>query len=220
MDRLSLSEYIQKIIFPAFGITMEVLFFTVIISTIIGFIIAIILDITRPDGMYPNKIFFNIMDTFINLIRSFPFVILMVSLIPLTRFITGSSIGVKAAIFPLCVTMSPYMGRLFQSYMEQVSKETIEAARSFGASPAQIIWHITLVEAVPGICSVICFATIAALNATTIAGMVGAGGLGNVAIRYGYQNFNDKIMYSTVAILIVLVQIIQFIGNRIYNKLK
>lgn len=99
-------------------------------------------------------------------------------------------------------------------------KETIEAARSFGASPAQIIWHITLVEAVPGICSVICFATIAALNATTIAGMVGAGGLGNVAIRYGYQNFNDKIMYSTVAILIVLVQIIQFIGNRIYNKLK
>ena len=189
MDRLSLSEYIQKIIFPAFGITMEVLFFTVIISTIIGFIIAIILDITRSDGMYPNKIFFNIMDTIINLIRSFPFVILMVSLIPLTRFITGSSIGVKAA-------------------------------RSFGASPAQIIWHITLVEAVPGICSVICFATIAALNATTIAGMVGAGGLGNVAIRYGYQNFNDKIMYSTVAILIVLVQIIQFIGNRIYNKLK
>ena len=176
MDRLSLSEYIQKIIFPAFGITMEVLFFTVIISTIIGFIIAIILDITRSDGMYPNKIFFNIMDTIINLIRSFPFVILMVSLIPLTRFITGSSIGVKAAIFPLCVTMSPYMGRLFQSHMEQVSKETIEAARSFGASPAQIIWHITLVEAVPGICSVICFATIAALNATTIAGMVGAGG--------------------------------------------
>lgn len=111
MDRLSLSEYIQKIIFPAFGITMEVLFFTVIISTIIGFIIAIILDITRSDGMYPNKIFFNIMDTIINLIRSFPFVILMVSLIPLTRFITGSSIGVKAAIFPLCVTMSPYMGR-------------------------------------------------------------------------------------------------------------
>ena len=208
MDRLSLSEYIQKIIFPAFGITMEVLFFTVIISTIIGFIIAIILDITRSDGMFPNKIFFNIMDTIINLIRS------------LTRFITGSSIGVKAAIFPLCVTMSPYMGRLFQSHMEQVSKETIEAARSFGASPAQIIWHITLVEAVPGICSVICFATIAALNATTIAGMVGAGGLGNVAIRYGYQNFNDKIMYSTVAILIVLVQIIQFIGNRIYNKLK
>ena len=94
MDRLSLSEYIQKIIFPAFGITMEVLFFTVIISTIIGFIIAIILDITRSDGMYPNKIFFNIMDTIINLIRSFPFVILMVSLIPLTRFITGSSIGV------------------------------------------------------------------------------------------------------------------------------
>ncbi|MEG1621680.1 MAG: methionine ABC transporter permease, partial [Oscillospiraceae bacterium] len=160
------------------------------------------------------------MDIIINLIRSFPFVILIVSLIPVTRFLTGSSIGVQAAIFPLCVSMSPYMGRLIQTHMDQVSKETIEAAKSFGASTWQIIWHIILVESIPGISSVICFATVAALNATTVAGMVGAGGLGNVAIRYGYNEFNDGIMYSTVAILIVLVQLIQFTGNKIYNKLK
>ncbi len=220
MERLTLEQYLLEVIWPAFTTTMYVLFYTVLISSIIGFMIAIVLEITRPDGMHPNKIVFNILDTIINLIRSFPFVILMVSLIPVTRFVTGSSIGVNAAIFPLCITMSPYMGRLIQTHMEQVSRETVEAAKSFGASTFQIIWHVIIVEAIPGISTVICFATIAALNATTTAGMVGAGGLGNVAIRYGYQNFNDQIMYSTVAILVVLVQIIQLIGNRIYKKLK
>lgn len=220
MERLTLEQYLLEVIWPAFTTTMYVLFYTVLISSIIGFMIAIVLEITRPDGMHPNKIVFNILDTIINLIRSFPFVILMVSLIPVTRFVTGSSIGVNAAIFPLCITMSPYMGRLIQTHMEQVSRETVEAAKSFGASTFQIIWHVIIVEAIPGISTVICFATIAALNATTTAGMVGAGGLGNVAIRYGYQNFNDQIMYSTVAIFVVLVQIIQLIGNRIYKKLK
>lgn len=220
MERLTLEQYILQIIIPAFITTMHVLIYTVLISSVCGFIIAIILEITRPDGMHPNKVVFGILDGIINLIRSFPFVILMVSLIPVTRFVTGSSIGVNAAIFPLCITMSPYMGRLIQSHMEQVSRETVEAAKSFGASTFQIIWHVIIVEAIPGISTVICFATIAALNATTTAGMVGAGGLGNVAIRYGYQNFNDQIMYSTVAILVVLVQIIQWIGNRVYKKLK
>lgn len=220
MERLTLEQYILQIIIPAFITTMHVLIYTVLISSVCGFIIAIILEITRTDGMHPNKVVFGILDGIINLIRSFPFVILMVSLIPVTRFVTGSSIGVNAAIFPLCITMSPYMGRLIQSHMEQVSRETVEAAKSFGASTFQIIWHVIIVEAIPGISTVICFATIAALNATTTAGMVGAGGLGNVAIRYGYQNFNDQIMYSTVAILVVLVQIIQWIGNRVYKKLK
>ena len=220
MERLSLQQYLEKIIWPAFLTTLTVMFWTVLISTVIGFILAIIMDITKEDGLHPNRYVSRMLDFFINLIRSFPFVILMVSLIPVTRFVTGSSIGVKAAIFPLCITMSPYMARLIQSHMDQVSKETIEAAKSFGASTFQIIWHVIIVEAIPGISSVIIFSAVAALNASTTAGMVGAGGLGNVAIRYGYNNFNDAIMYSTVAIMVVLVQIIQFIGNSIYKKLK
>ncbi|MEG0898150.1 MAG: methionine ABC transporter permease [Oscillospiraceae bacterium] len=220
MDHVTLQQYIFEIVWPAFLTTLQVLCFTVSISTVIGFGIAVLLNITRPEGLHPNRNIYRTMDIIINLIRSFPFVILIVSLIPVTRFLTGSSIGVQAAIFPLCVSMSPYMGRLIQTHMDQVSKETIEAAKSFGASTWQIIWHIILVESIPGISSVICFATVAALNATTVAGMVGAGGLGNVAIRYGYNEFNDGIMYSTVAILIVLVQLIQFTGNKIYNKLK
>lgn len=220
MERLSLEQYLSKVIWPAFLTTLNVMTWTVMISTVVGFVIAIIMDVCKEDGLHPNRMVSRVLDFIINLIRSFPFVILMVSLIPVTRFITGSSIGVKAAIFPLCITMSPYMARLFQSHMDQVSKETIEAAKSFGASNLQIIWHVIIVEAIPGISTVICFSAVAALNASTTAGMVGAGGLGNVAIRYGYNNFNDTIMYSTVAILVVLVQIIQFIGNTIYKKLK
>ena len=220
MERLSLQQYIFEVVWPAFVTTLQIMFFTVLISFFVGMIIAIILHVTRPEGLRPNRFVYRTIDVIINLVRSFPFVILMVSLIAVTRFITGSSIGVKAAIFPLCITMAPYMGRLIQSHMEQVSKETIEAAKSFGASTFQIIWHVIIVESIPGISSVICFATVAALNASTTAGMVGAGGLGNVAIRYGYNNFNDTIMYSTVAILVVLVQLIQFIGNTVYKKLK
>lgn len=220
MERLSLEQYLTQVIWPAFLTTMTVMAWTVLISTVVGFILAVIMDVSKEDGLHPNPLISHVMDFLINLIRSFPFVILMVSLIPVTRFITGSSIGVKAAIFPLCITMSPYMARLIQGHMDQVSREAIEAAKSFGASTFQIIWHVILVEAIPGISSVICFSAVAALNASTTAGMVGAGGLGNVAIRYGYNNFNDTIMYSTVAILVILVQLIQFIGNKIYNKLK
>ena len=220
MERLSLQQYLMEVIWPAFLTTINGMTWTVLISTVIGFVLAVVMNVTKEDGLHPNRYVSQALDFLINLIRSFPFVILMVSLIPVTRFVTGSSIGVKAAIFPLCITMAPYMGRLIQSHMEQVSKETIEAAKSFGASTFQIIWHVIIVESIPGISSVICFATVAALNASTTAGMVGAGGLGNVAIRYGYNNFNDTIMYSTVAILVVLVQLIQFVGNTVYKKLK
>ena len=184
MERLSLEQYLTQVIWPAFLTTMTVMAWTVLISTVVGFILAVIMDVSKEDGLHPNPLISRVMDFLINLIRSFPFVILMVSLIPVTRFITGSSIGVKAAIFPLCITMSPYMARLIQGHMDQVSREAIEAAKSFGASTFQIIWHVILVEAIPGISSVICFSAVAALNASTTAGMVGAGGLGHVAIRY------------------------------------
>ncbi len=220
MERLSLQQYIGEVVWPAFVTTIQVMFFTVLISFAVGMVIAVLLHVTRPEGLRPNRFVYRTLDIIINLIRSFPFVILMVSLIPVTRFLTGSSIGIKAAIFPLCVSMSPYMGRLIQSHMDEVSKEVVEAAKSFGASTFQIIWHVIIVESIPGIASVVCFATVAALSATTAAGMVGAGGLGNIAIRYGYNNFNDQIMYSTVAILVVLVQIIQLIGNAVYKKLR
>ena len=114
MERLSLEQYLTQVIWPAFLTTMTVMAWTVLISTVVGFILAVIMDVSKEDGLHPNPLISRVMDFLINLIRSFPFVILMVSLTPVTRFITGSSIGVKAAIFPLCITMSPYMARLIQ----------------------------------------------------------------------------------------------------------
>lgn len=220
MERLTLLEYITKIVLPAFGVTLRVLTATTILSVLLGFILAIILVVTKEDGLHPNKYIYRVLDLLINLIRSFPFVILLVSLVPVTRAIVGSSIGEKAAVFPLTISMCTYVARLIASHLNEVDEELIEAAKSFGASNLQIIYHVIIVEAIPGIASVICFTIIAGLGATTAAGMVGAGGLGNVAIRYGYQNFNYPIMYSTIFILVILVQLIQYIGNKIYLKLK
>lgn len=220
MERLSLYDYITKVIFPAFGVTMRLLFATVFIATVIGFLIAMILTLTKEDGLMPNKIVFKLFDVIINIVRSFPFLILMVSLVPVTRFIMGTSIGERAAIFPLTVSMAPSVARLIFSHMDNVNKQLVEAAQSFGALPRQIMWHVIVVEAVPGIVSVISFTMVIGLGATTAAGMVGAGGLGSVAMRYGYSNFNDKIMYSTVLLLVILVQIIQLVGDYIYKKVK
>lgn len=220
MERLTLEQYLTGIVLPAFGTTMRILFWTVLFSCTIGFILGIILNVTGKNGLRPNKVIFTILDTIINVIRSFPFLILLVSLVPLTRFVTGSAIGEKAAIFPLTISLSPAMARLFASHLDSVDHQLIEAARSFGASTLQIIWHVIIVEAIPGIISVISFSVVTGLSATAAAGTVGAGGLGSVAMRYGYQDFNDAIMYSTVAILVVLVQIFQLIGNAFYNRAK
>lgn len=220
MERLSLSQYITKVVWPAFGVTMRILIATVILATILGLIMAMLLTVTKKDGIKPNKFIFNTLDFLINIIRSFPFLILLVSLVPVTRFIMGTSIGERAAIFPLTVSMSPFVARLIASHMDSVERQLIEAAQSFGALPRQILWHVIMVEAVPGIVSVISFTFVTGLGATTAAGMVGAGGLGSIAMRYGYSNFNDKIMYSTVLILIILVQIIQYIGDWVYRKVK
>lgn len=220
MDRLSLYDYIVKVIWPAFGVTMRILFATVSLATIIGFVIAMIMILTKEDGLKPNKYIFKFFNTLINIIRSFPFLILMVSLVPVTRFIVGTSIGESAAVFPLTVSMSPSVARLIYSHMEGVNKQLVEAAQSFGATPSQILAHIIVVESVPGIVSTISFVMVIGLGATTAAGTVGAGGLGSVAMRYGYSNFNDTIMYSTVFLLVILVQLIQFVGDKIYDKVK
>lgn len=201
--------------------TINVMTWTVLISTVIGFVLAVVMNVTKEDGLHPNRYVSQALDFLINLIRSFPFVILMVSLIPVTRFVTVPPSASRPPIFPLCITMAPYMGRLIQSHMEQVSKETIEAAKSFGASTFQIIWHVDYRGVHPRhlLCHLLCHSGRPS-TPPPLPAWVGAGGLGNVAIRYGYNNFNDTIMYSTVAILVVLVQLIQFVGNTVYKKLK
>ena len=154
------------------------------------------------------------------MIRSFPFIILMISIITFTRLVVGTSIGETAALVPLTVACTPFMGRIFQNSFKEIDPALIEAAQSFGASKTQIVVKVMLKEAVPSIISGLCLGVINLLSATAMAGAIGAGGLGAVALTYGYQNFNQKIMYSIVVVLIVLVAFIQYFGDWIYKKLK
>lgn len=181
-------------------------------------ILAVILYMTRPGGLTPNGVIYKLLNTLVSLIRSFPFIILMVSIIPFTRLVTGSSIGWTAAIVPMTVAGTPFMARMFENNLKEVNPALVEAAQAFGASNSQIIFRVIFVEALPALISSSILAIIQLLSLSAVAGTVGAGGLGAAALTYGYQSFNDTVMYSIVAVLFVLVFLIQFIGDSIYKK--
>ncbi|MDU4659184.1 MAG: methionine ABC transporter permease [Clostridium butyricum] len=188
-------------------------------AVILGFIPAIILTVTARDGLKPNRIIYNILDFIVNTLRSFPFVILMVIVVPLTKLIAGKSIGTEAAMVPLTIAAAPFVARIIESSLREVDKGVIEAAKSFGASNMQIIFKVMLKEAIPSIVSGITLTIISIVGYSAMAGAIGGGGLGDVAIRYGYQRFQTDMMVATCIILIVIVQALQILGNYFYNKL-
>ena len=214
-----LEKYFMPLIFPSIFDTLKMLIITMILATIFGFAIGTVLILTRNGGLHSNPIVFNTIKFCVDFIRSFPIMILIVALLPLTKIIMGTSIGVRGAIFPLTITATPFMARIFQNAMMEVDPQLIEAAQSFGASNRQIIFKVILREAIPSIVSGTTLATVTYLSATTIAGAIGAGGLGSVAMNYGYNRFDKIILYTAVIILCILVQLIQLIGNSIYKKL-
>ena len=216
----SFTELLMRIIIPGLKTTVYMVMIATICSAILGFAIAILLYVTRKSGLHPNAGIFAFINTIVNVIRSFPFVILMVSIIPLTRFLVGTSIGENAALVPLTIASAPFMARLFETSFESVDSEVLEAAQGCGASDIQIIFQVIVKESLPLLMQNLTLAVISILGFSAMAGAVGAGGLGSVALMYGYQNFNDTIMYGTVIILIILVQVIQFVGNKLYDRLK
>ncbi len=213
-------EIFKMLIIPSLFLTLKILIVSGILSTVFGFLIGTILVATEKNGLYPNIAINRTLEIVVNLIRSFPFIILMITIIPITRFIVGTSIGWQAAIVPLTFACAPFMARIFQNSLQEVDPALIEAARSFGASKTQIIFKVMLVEAVPSIVSGLSLGIISLLGATAMAGTIGAGGLGATAITYGYQNFNKLIMYSVCGILVIMVAIIQYFGDTMYRKLK
>ena len=192
---------------------------TTVLATIIGFIIAIILVVTDEKGLRPNKQINTVLGAIINTVRSFPFIILIVAIIPFTRMIVGTSIGVDAALVPLTIGAAPFIARVIESALKEVDGGLIEAAKSFGASDFQIIFKVMIKEALPSIVSGITLSTISILGYTAMAGSVGAGGLGAVALTYGHQRFDTQAMIYTVVTLIIIVQVIQYLGNLAYKKL-
>ncbi len=155
----------------------------------------------------------------VNSIRSFPIIILIVAISPITRLIVGTTIGERAAIFPLTIAATPFMARILETSMKAVDRQLIEAARSFGASDWQIVTRVMVKESMPLIVSGATLSAITFLSATTLAGAVGAGGIGAVALNYGYQSFNNTVLYTSVITLFVMVQLIQFVGDRLYKKI-
>ena len=207
------------IILKAFNETVFMTFYSTIFSVILGFILAVILTISAEDGLRPNKIIYKVLDVIINILRSFPFIILMVFIIPLTRAIVGTSIGKEAAIVPLTFAAAPFVARIIESSLREVDKGVIEAAKSFGASDFQIIFKVMLKEAVPSIVSGLTLTIISIIGYSAMAGTVGGGGLGYLAVSYGYQRFQKDVRIVTVIILIIIVQALQMLGNYLYKKL-
>ncbi|MGA9172557.1 MAG: methionine ABC transporter permease [Thermoactinomyces sp.] len=200
--------------------TCIMVFFSLAFSSLLGLPLGIILVVTRPGHILENKLVFNILNSVVNILRSIPFIILLVAIIPFTRLIVGSSIGTAAAIVPLIVYAAPYIGRLVENSLLEVEDGVIEAAKAMGATPWQIIWRFLLPEALGSLILSITIATIGLIGASAMAGAVGGGGLGDLAITYGYNQFQTQVMVITVVLLIIFVQVIQSFGNYLSRKVR
>ena len=192
-------------------------------STLIGYIIGlplgILLTVTAKDGLKPNAVIYRIFDIICNIIRSIPFLILLILLIPFTRAVVGKSYGYTATIVPLVICCAPYIARMVESSLKEVDPGVIEAARSMGASNGQIILHVLLVEARTSLLTGATITTGLVLGYSAMSGTVGGGGLGDIAVRYGYYRWQTDIMIVTVILLVVLFQIIQNLGMKISEGL-
>ena len=198
--------------------TLYMVGFSLIIGSIVGFFIAIVLWLTRKGGLKENPLLYTILNGFINIIRSTPFIILLVCVMPFTKIIVGTRIGTRAAIVPLVIYTAPFLARLLETSLLEVGGGIIEAAQSMGATTFQIIVHFVLPEAFASVILALTTGTIALIGATAMAGYIGGGGIGNIALTYGSQTFNFPLMFATVFILIAFVWIIQSLGNRLSQK--
>lgn len=189
-------------------------------SLLIGFPLGILLVVTRKGHLLANEPVSKVLNIIINIFRSVPFIILMVAIIPLTRLIVGTSIGTAAAIVPLVFYAGPYIARLIENSLLEVDKGVIEAAQAMGASPAQIIFRFLIPEALSSLVLALTIAVVGLIGASAMAGAIGGGGLGDLAITYGYQRFDTMVMVITVAILVVLVQGVQSAGNLLSKQVR
>ncbi|XMD88198.1 DL-methionine ABC transporter MetINQ, permease protein [Campylobacter lari] len=210
----------ENILYPALLETLYMSFTATFLAFLIALIPAIVLTVTDKGGLWENKSIYSVLDFIINILRSFPFLVLIVVLSPFTKYLIGISIGTTATIVPLTIGIAPYLAKMIESAFKEIDPAIIEAARSYGASKAQIIFKVMFSEALPSIINGITLILIIVIGFSAMAGTVGGGGLGDVAIRYGYERFRTDIMIQTVVILIVLVQIVQFIGNILYKITK
>ena len=190
-----------------------------LVAFLIGLPLAVILVSTSEHGIYPSKSINQSIGWVVNITRSIPFLILMVALIPITRFLVGTSYGVWAAVVPLTLAATPFFARIAEVSLREVDHGLIEAAQAIGCNRKQIIWHVLLPEALSGIVAGFTVTIVTMINSSAIAGAIGAGGLGDIAYRYGYQRFDMQIMLAVILVLVVLVMLIQATGDTLSAQL-
>ena len=198
--------------------TIMMVFISGGVASLFGIPLGVILLTTRPEGILARPVFNRILGGMVNALRSLPFIILLIAIIPLTRLLIGTSIGTAAAIVPLTIGAIPFIARIVENALEEVPLGLIEAGLSMGADPFQIIRHILIPEARPAIINGLTVTLITLVGYSAMAGVVGGGGLGDLAIRYGYQRFDTTVMFVTVIILIILVQLLQSSGQWLARK--
>ena len=223
-----MDEFLKQKIF---GITYQRLFtsgthtlymvgWSLVIGTFTGLILALLLVLCRKGGLKENAVIYNVVNAVVNVVRSVPFRILLVTIMPFTRALIGTTIGSKAAIVPLVVYISPYLARLIENSLLEIKPGILEAAQAMGASNWQIIRYFLIPETLGSIVLALTTGTIGLLGASAMAGYVGGGGVGDLALSYGYQQMNTPLMILTVIILVVLVQLLQLLGNTMSRKLR
>ena len=214
-----MSADLLPLLAKALGETVYMVIVSMIVASLIGIPLGVLLATTAKGQILECLPLCRAIGAVVNALRSIPFIILMVAIIPFTRFIVGTSIGTTAAMVPLVLASIPFIGRQVETSLREVPAGLVEAALSMGATPLQIVRRVLLPEAMPSIVAQLTTVIIALVGESAMAGAIGGGGLGDLAIRYGYQRFRPDIMIATVIILIVLVQIVQFLGNRLANGL-
>ncbi|WP_288619947.1 methionine ABC transporter permease [uncultured Mitsuokella sp.] len=203
----------------ALGETVYMVVVSMIVATIIGVPLGVLLHTTSKGQILESPTVNRVVGAVVNAVRSIPFIILLVAIIPFTRLLVGTAIGTTAAMVPLVIAAIPFIGRQVETSLKEVPFGLVEAAQSMGATPAQIIWKVLLPESMSSIVAQLTTVIISLVGESAMAGAVGGGGLGDLAIRYGYQRFRPEIMLATVIILIVLVQLVQFVGNTLAKRL-
>ena len=212
-------ETIIKMLLEGMWATLYMTLFSTFYGYLIGLPLGVILTITDKDGIRPNAVVYKLLDFIINIARSIPFLILLILVMPLTKLIVGRSYGYEATIVPLTIAAAPFIGRMVESSLKEVDKGVIEAAQSMGAGIFTIIWKVLLAEARTSLLVGVTIAIGTILGYSAMAGVVGGGGLGDIAIRYGYYRYETGIMIVTIVVLVVLVQILQGIGMMLSKKL-
>lgn len=206
-------------IIEATGETLYMVILTLGFGSILGISIGILLFVTRENNILESKLTFNVLNILINIVRPIPFLIFLVALSPLTRIVMGTTIGTSAAVFPMTIAAAFGIARIVETNLISIDPGVIEAAKAMGASPLQIIFTVLIPEALGPLILGLTFVTISLIDFSAIAGTVGGGGLGHIAITYGYQRFDGSVMIVTVVILIALVQLAQWLGNTLAKKI-